>query len=182
MNSLITDHFKNIFTSKQGVGTHIIDCLSKKIDHVQNENLIRKVDMQEVKSAIFNMKLDKSPGPDGMSPGFFQCYWDILGKDLMEFCNNFIQKGVLEKGVNNTQIILIPKNPKPESLGDLRPISLCNVVYKIASKFLANRLKPLLNNLISEAQSAFVPGRLITDNIMVVYETQHYLNRKTQGK
>lgn len=64
-------------------------------------------------------------------------------------------------------------------MGDLRPIALCNVLYKIFAKALANRIKPLLKDIIFEAQFAFVPSRLITDNL---HETQHYLNRKIQGK
>lgn len=60
-------------------------------------------------------------------------------------------------------------------MGDLRPLALCNVVYKIAAKVLANILKPLLQDLILEAQSAFVPRRFITDNIMIAFEIHHHL-------
>lgn len=67
-------------------------------------------------------------------------------------------------------------------MADLRPIALCNVVYKIVSKVLANRFKHILNGVISESQSAFIPGRLISDNIMISYEVMHYLKRKNAGK
>lgn len=96
--------------------------------------------------------------------------------------NEVLNGGQIPKGWNETTVVLIPKVKHPERLKDLRPISLCNVLYKIVSKVLANRLKKILPDIISPAQSAFVPGRLISDNILIAYELSRYMKNKKKGK
>ena len=89
----------------------------------------------------------------------------------------FFEDGVMPDGVNDAAIVLIPKVQHPESLKDYRPISLCNVLYKVVSKCLVNRLRPLLDDVISENQSAFIPGRLITDNALIAFECIHAIQQ-----
>ena len=81
-----------------------------------------------------------------------------------------------------THICLIPKVKSPQQVTEFRPISLCNVVYRLISKILANRLKRVLDVVIDELQSAFVPGRLITDNVLVAFETMHCIDQRKKGK
>ena len=81
----------------------------------------------------------------------------------------------MSEGVNDVAIVLIPKIPHPKELKDFRPISLCNVLYKIVSKCLVNRLRPLLGELISKNQSAFIPGRFISDNSIIAFECIHHI-------
>lgn len=84
--------------------------------------------------------------------------------------------------MNHTLVCLISKVKYLKKLADLRPISLCNLLMRILSKVMANRIKPTLNAIISENQSAFIERRLLTDNALIAYEVNHYIRRKTQGK
>ena len=93
----------------------------------------------------------------------------------------FFHNGHLLKEINRTFITLIPKLEGLEASHHYRPISLCNVSYKIISKILVNRVKPLLNKIISPLQGAFAPGRLINDNIMLAHEIMHSFKKK-KGK
>ena len=93
-----------------------------------------------------------------------------------------LNTGTLPKDINKTYICLIPKTKNPQKIAEFRPISLCNVIYKLISKVLANRLKKVLHGVINEAQSAFVPGRMTTDNVIVAFESMHSINQRRKGK
>ncbi|XP_031105595.1 uncharacterized protein LOC116010359 [Ipomoea triloba] len=126
--------------------------------------------LEEIKQALFDMDPCKAPGPDGFTAGFYQKAWDIVGKDLINFALNFFETGTLPPGTNDTIITLIPKTANPETVKQLRPIGLCNVVYKLVSKTMASRLQEISKKLVGHHQTSFVPGRQIADNIVVFQE------------
>lgn len=90
------------------------------------------------------MNPTKALGPDGMAPIFFQNYWDVVGKDVASAVLTALNSGKFPDAINHTFITLIPKKKKPELVADYRPINLSNVIYKLISKVLANRLKAIL--------------------------------------
>ncbi|KAL5820560.1 hypothetical protein ACOSQ3_022442 [Xanthoceras sorbifolium] len=115
-------------------------------------------------------------------PYFFQKHWSIVGDSVTATCLHCLNEGASLTGINHTLITLISKIKSAEKITDFGPISLCNVLYKIISKTLANRFRTVLNLVISDSQSAFIPGRVITDNALVGFECMHALKRKSNKK
>ena len=124
----------------------------------------------------------KTPGPDGIPVAFYQNYWSIVKKDVLQMVHAVFHSGFLLKSLNYSFITLIPKTLTPEKVSQFRPISLCNVTYKIISKVLVNRLKPIMDSLVTLYQNAFIQGRQITDNIILAQEVFEYMKRKHKGK
>ncbi|XP_060974319.1 uncharacterized protein LOC133039432 [Cannabis sativa] len=124
------------------------------------------------------MNNHKAPGPDGMSVLFYKHYWESVGSDFCDAVLDFFENGNMHRGINATNIVLIPKVQNPKRTNQFRPISLCNMVYKVIAKILANRIRPILPSIICPTQAAFVPGRNIHDNNVIVQEIIHSFNRK----
>jgi hypothetical protein len=142
-----------------------------------NKALTASYTIEEVKTALFQMFPTKTPGPDGFLAYFFQRHWDVCGDDVTRSVLSIVEGKDSAESINDTVLVLIPKAKHPTLLSQFRPISLCNVFYKISSKVLANRMKMILPDIIFEEQSAFVLGRLITDNIISIYECLHFMKR-----
>ncbi|GJW77890.1 hypothetical protein Tco_0139572 [Tanacetum coccineum] len=135
--------------------------------------IIQEVLDQEIKEAVFSLGDNKAPGPDGYSAAFFKEAWDIISVDICKVVKEFFTNGTLLKEVNHTTIALILKVATPLRINDFRPISCYNVLFKCISKIISNRVKGSLADLVSLNQSAFVPGRRISDNILLTQELMH---------
>lgn len=146
-----------------------------------NTRLMVGIQPKEVREAIQQMYHIKAPDLDGISLVFYQQYWDVIGKDVTDAVLTTPNMGNLPSSLNHTFITLISKKKDPKKDFDYRPISLCNVLYKIIAKVLANCLKIVLPYVISKTQNAFVLNKLITDNVLVAFELMHHLQWKRRG-
>ncbi|KAK3199387.1 hypothetical protein Dsin_022802 [Dipteronia sinensis] len=153
----------------------------RRLNNSELVSLSMDICEQDVKQSLFGIGGLKALGPDGYPTIFFQNYWSCCKKDLVSLIADCFLKGYVPNDINQTIISLIPKVPNPTCMTQLRPISLCNTIYKIVSKILVQRIRPLLPNLVSPNQVAFVPVRQIQDNIVIAQEALHKF-KKVNGK
>jgi len=129
-----------------------------------------EITREEARKTIFSMNPNKASGPDEFSTEFFHKAWSVVGEDVTKTVLEFFLSGQLLKETNATIITLVPRRKNPSSMGDDRPISCCNVVYKCITKILTNRLRLGLNDIVSANQGAFIPGISISENILLAQE------------
>jgi hypothetical protein len=183
VENAFVEYFSNLYSSSNcGAAEINLQGLEDRVSNEMNTSLLKEFSKEEVHAALWKMAPLKAPGPDGLSADFFLDNWDIVEEEVSQIVLHALNSGVMNKGMNFTYIAFIPKIKSPEKVSDFRPISLCNVIYKLVSKVLANRLKVWLPKIISPFQSAFIQGRLITDNIIAAYETLHTMHSKMYGK
>ncbi|KAM2372671.1 hypothetical protein ACFX1X_047369 [Malus domestica] len=180
----VEDHFQRLFTSNGNRDWgDILYCLDSVVTNDMNEPLCSPISDEEIKDVVFNMGGSKAPRPDGFHGLFFQSYWDIIATEVHGIVIDCLRGDGCPSVINSTNIALILKVPNPEGVNHFRPISLCNYSYKVLSKILANRLKPLLDQIISLNQNAFIKGRQIQENIILAHENFHFLKmRRTKTK
>ncbi|CAN1126861.1 Transposon TX1 uncharacterized 149 kDa protein [Linum perenne] len=178
--SMAISFFGDIYTVDTGPRSSLIG-FSGHVPTAELSSLARPLAFAEINCAVRSMGGLKAPGKDGFGPIFFQHCWQVVGTSFSDFISRCFGSPSLIPAINDTLITLIPKKQNPDSFSDFRPISLCNVAYKTLSKCIANRIKGLMPDLTHPSQTSFVPGRHITDNIMLVQEVVHSLHTK-KGK
>eukprot|EP00253_Pinus_taeda_P001472 PITA_01472 len=180
ISALLSDHFKSIsqepHINREKAIKELMEAIPKIITADQNWALCREISMEETEEAIRSMPNDKAPGPDGFTINFYKSCWSIVKQDVWEVVEDSILKSL-----NSTFLALIPKVEEAKNPDKFRPITLCNVIYKIISKVIASRLKMILPDIISEEKSGYVEGRQIFDNILLAQEMIHSLHSRKEA-
>ena len=180
---LLVGFYEKLFASSNPKNMEqILNGVQEVVTDSMRTNLAQAYSVDEVEKAIKDMAPLKAPGPDGMPPLFYHTYWSDIGMDITQAILSCLNSSSLLKSINHTFITLIPKVKNPERVSKFRPISLCNVIYKIINEVLANRLKPILNDIISESQSAFITDGLITNNVLIAFESLHHMKTNCTGR
>nr|GEV30854.1 hypothetical protein [Tanacetum cinerariifolium] len=159
---------------------NINNLFHNKINNDEPELMIRDVIDEEIKEVMLDIGKNKALGPDGFTSTFFKSSWDIAGKDVCLAIHDFFNFGKLLGEVNATMVSLILKIPQPNKVSDFRPIACCNVLYKCISKILFNEIKCGFDKIVNLNQSAFIPGRIIQDNLMLSQELLKVYNFKNR--
>ena len=178
------EYFKDLFATSSPTKMQIevaLEGLKLNVDLEMNNHLDKPFTEEEITTSLFQMCLIKALGPDGLPATLFQKHWGSVKRGVISTCLHILNDRGTISPLNHTHIVLIPKTQKPQRVTDFRPIGLCNVIYKIVAKTIANKLKHILHQVKSPTQSAFIHNHLITDNIIVGYECLHKI-RHSKGK
>lgn len=174
-------HFHKRFSADDKVRVNFPIQPINTLSDLDRSWLEREFSLDEIKAAVWDCGSDKAPGPDGFNFHMIKSLWSTIAPDIQQFVQEFHTHGRLVKGINTYFIILVPKKKNPLSLEDYRPISLISSLYKIISKCLANRMKSIMEKIISPTQSAFIGGRNIYESIMACNEMLHTMKKSRSG-
>ncbi|KAF5808150.1 putative RNA-directed DNA polymerase [Helianthus annuus] len=176
--SFFAEKFKEPYNDRPGLLCPVM----KMISEADAEALVAPFSLCEIKDAVWDCEGDKAPGPDGINFRFIRRCWGSLQEDFVKVSEEFQLNATISQGCTSSFIALVPKCTDPGGLGDYRPISLIGCINKVISKALANRMKMVINELISEEQTAFLANRSILDGPLVLNELVPWLrSNKKEG-
>lgn len=178
IRSLFVDHFRIIYAGSpcaelQSVYPPQILQALPKLPNLILDHLEALPSPDEIQRALNSLGPNKSPGPDGFNAKIIQENWDLFGPAVIEEVDRFFKENRMPGYVARSNLNLIPKTENASKVTEFRPISVCNVLYKVNSKLIAKRIRPFISSLISNCQSAFVPGRDISENVILLREVLH---------
>lgn len=151
MSEMVKEYFTTLFTKEvHEIEEEVLVDVDRRVTGDMNQLLLAPFTNEEVRNALFSNWDLKAPGPDGLHAIFFKRFWNLLENDLVEEVLGALQNATVPTGWNDTTIVMIPKIDNPDKVTQFRPISLCNVVYKIISKMLSHGLKTILPKIISD--------------------------------
>ena len=155
-------HFTELFSnSAPPIEDELLSLFAPVVSAEDNSFLCALPFEEEVVQALSSLGSTKAPSLDGFTALFYKKYWSTVKCNVLACIRDFFQNNHLLQEQNHTHVTLIPKKLGSHSVHHFRPISLCNIVYKIITKILANRLKIMLPKIISPLHSTFVPSRNI---------------------
>jgi len=144
--------------------------MPKMFDGQANDGFFSPISEEELLAVMKGFKKDKSPGPDGWTIEFFLHFYDLFKEDLLRTIEATRISGNINNAITTTFIALIPKKDRSETFSDFRPIALCNILFKIISKIIAERMKTVLSLHISNHQHAFLKDLNILDAVAMTQE------------
>jgi hypothetical protein len=171
-----TDYYKNLF----GPGNLFpispnLWSASETLTDEDNIDLTRPFSMEEVKNDLFEMDVNRAPGPDEIPSEFYQHCWDIVKFDIMSLFDHFYAGTLDVQRLNYGIITLLPKVIEANKIQQFRPICLLRCMYKLITKTLTLRVEPYIHKLITIQQNAFIRGRNIMDSVLSLHEIMHIL-------
>ena len=166
----LTDHFQNFYRRGPPNRWKWTPTTASTLTPTQKTQLSNPFSIDEIKAAVWGLNNEGAPGPDGIPIFFYKNCWDTIAPELMHLMDDLYAGQCQMERFNKVYIVLLPKVPGAELIGDFRPIAPSNSIYLIIAKVLANRIRVVLDRLISPLKSAFIPGRQMIYSIVMAEE------------